>query len=156
MAFLQRSYHLHKHSNHFNLCSFKRSNALLASYSNCFESRHCRSQQTSVQESNFNKGPLEGIRILDLTRVLAGPFATMVLADLGASVIKVERPGVGDETRLWGPPFMGTESCYFFSVNRNKLSLAVDIKAPEGATILRELALRMVLLHIVYSLSKNG
>ncbi|XP_042372412.1 succinate--hydroxymethylglutarate CoA-transferase-like isoform X2 [Plectropomus leopardus] len=64
--------------------------------------------------------PLEGVRVLDLTRVLAGPFATMILGDLGAEVIKVERPGAGDDTRAWGPPFVGAESAYFLSVNRNK------------------------------------
>ncbi|XP_072235029.1 succinate--hydroxymethylglutarate CoA-transferase isoform X2 [Leuresthes tenuis] len=64
--------------------------------------------------------PLEGVRVLDLTRVLAGPFATMILGDLGAEVIKVERPGAGDDTRAWGPPFVGSESVYFLSVNRNK------------------------------------
>ncbi|EPQ13561.1 hypothetical protein D623_10011228, partial [Myotis brandtii] len=67
-----------------------------------------------------NVKPLEGIKVLDLTRVLAGPFATMNLGDLGAEVIKVERPGAGDDTRTWGPPFVGTESTYFLSVNRNK------------------------------------
>uniref|UniRef100_A0A3B4ZRL2 Succinyl-CoA:glutarate-CoA transferase n=1 Tax=Stegastes partitus TaxID=144197 RepID=A0A3B4ZRL2_9TELE len=64
--------------------------------------------------------PLEGVTVLDLTRVLAGPFATMILGDLGAEVIKVERPGAGDDTRTWGPPFVGSESAYFLSVNRNK------------------------------------
>ncbi|XP_077100246.1 succinyl-CoA:glutarate CoA-transferase isoform X2 [Siphateles boraxobius] len=64
--------------------------------------------------------PLDGVTVLDLTRVLAGPFATMILGDLGAEVIKVERPGPGDDTRAWGPPFVGEESAYFLSVNRNK------------------------------------
>ena len=64
-------------------------------------------------------GPLEGIRVLDLTRILAGPYATMMLADLGAEVIKVELPGKGDDTREWGPPFVNGESSYFMSVNRN-------------------------------------
>ncbi|XP_015258515.1 PREDICTED: succinate--hydroxymethylglutarate CoA-transferase [Cyprinodon variegatus] len=64
--------------------------------------------------------PLEGVRVLDLTRVLAGPFATMILGDLGAEVIKVERPGGGDDTRAWGPPFVASESVYFLSINRNK------------------------------------
>uniref|UniRef100_A0A1A8U9Q2 Succinyl-CoA:glutarate CoA-transferase n=1 Tax=Nothobranchius furzeri TaxID=105023 RepID=A0A1A8U9Q2_NOTFU len=84
--------------------------------------------------------PLEGVRVLDLTRVLAGPFATMILGDLGAEVIKVERPGGGDDTRTWGPPFIGSESVYFLSVNRNKKSLAVDLKHPRGAAIIQELA----------------
>uniref|UniRef100_A0A1A8I231 Succinyl-CoA:glutarate CoA-transferase n=2 Tax=Nothobranchius kuhntae TaxID=321403 RepID=A0A1A8I231_NOTKU len=84
--------------------------------------------------------PLEGVRVLDLTRVLAGPFATMMLGDLGAEVIKVERPGGGDDTRTWGPPFIGSESVYFLSVNRNKKSLAVDLKHPRGAAIIQELA----------------
>ncbi|KFO20617.1 hypothetical protein H920_18003 [Fukomys damarensis] len=87
-----------------------------------------------------NVKPLAGVKILDLTRVLAGPFATMNLGDLGAEVIKVERPGVGDDTRTWGPPFVGTESTYFLSVNRNKKSIAVNIKDPKGVKIIKELA----------------
>ncbi|XP_029698610.1 succinyl-CoA:glutarate CoA-transferase isoform X3 [Takifugu rubripes] len=86
--------------------------------------------------------PLEGIRVLDLTRVLAGPFATMILGDLGAEVIKVERPDVGDDTRAWGPPFVANESVYFLSVNRNKKSVCVDLKHPSGVTIVQELAQR--------------
>ncbi|XP_060051753.1 succinate--hydroxymethylglutarate CoA-transferase [Erinaceus europaeus] len=92
------------------------------------------------QSDTDNMKPLEGVRILDLTRVLAGPFATMNLGDLGAEVIKVERPGVGDDTRAWGPPFVGTESTYFLSVNRNKKSIAVNIKDPKGVKIIKELA----------------
>uniref|UniRef100_A0ABM5GQB4 Succinyl-CoA:glutarate CoA-transferase isoform X2 n=1 Tax=Pogona vitticeps TaxID=103695 RepID=A0ABM5GQB4_9SAUR len=84
--------------------------------------------------------PLDGVKILDLTRVLAGPFATMNLGDLGAEVIKVEKPGVGDDTRSWGPPFVGTESAYFLSVNRNKKSIAVNMKNPKGAKIIKQLA----------------
>lgn len=84
--------------------------------------------------------PLDGVRVLDLTRVLAGPFATMILGDLGAEVIKVEKPGSGDDTRGWGPPFVGTESVYFLSVNRNKKSVAVDMKHPDGARVVSELA----------------
>jgi glutaryl-CoA transferase len=76
--------------------------------------------------------PLDGVRILDLSRVLAGPYCTMVLADLGAEVIKVERPGVGDETRSWGPPYAGGESAYYMSVNRSKKSVAIDLSTPEG------------------------
>ena len=78
------------------------------------------------------KLPLEGVRVLDLSRVLAGPYATMVLADLGAVVIKVEHPERGDDTRHWGPPFAGGESAYFLSVNRNKRSIGVDLKSTEG------------------------
>ena len=78
------------------------------------------------------KLPLEGVRVLDLSRVLAGPYATMVLADLGADVIKVEHPDRGDDTRHWGPPFAGGESAYFLSVNRNKRSIGVDLKRVEG------------------------
>ncbi|XP_061410670.1 succinate--hydroxymethylglutarate CoA-transferase isoform X1 [Lethenteron reissneri] len=84
--------------------------------------------------------PLDGIRVLDLSRVLAGPFATMILGDLGAEVIKVERPGLGDETRRWGPPFANTESVYFLSVNRNKKSVAINLKHPKGVTVVKELA----------------
>uniref|UniRef100_A0A8I5TPG4 Succinyl-CoA:glutarate-CoA transferase n=2 Tax=Pongo abelii TaxID=9601 RepID=A0A8I5TPG4_PONAB len=96
---------------------------------------------TGRPQSDMNNiKPLEGVKILDLTRVLAGPFATMNLGDLGAEVIKVERPGVGDDTRTWGPPFVGTESTYYLSVNRNKKSIAVNIKDPKGVKIIRELA----------------
>ncbi|XP_032298437.1 succinate--hydroxymethylglutarate CoA-transferase isoform X3 [Coturnix japonica] len=87
-----------------------------------------------------NVKPLDGVKILDLTRVLAGPFATMNLGDLGAEVIKVERPGTGDDTRAWGPPFVGTESVYFLSVNRNKKSIAINMKSSRGAKLIRELA----------------
>ncbi|XP_054241113.1 succinate--hydroxymethylglutarate CoA-transferase [Indicator indicator] len=87
-----------------------------------------------------NVKPLDGVKILDLTRVLAGPFATMNLGDLGAEVIKVERPGAGDDTRVWGPPFVGTESIYFLSVNRNKKSIAINMKDSKGAKLIRELA----------------
>jgi len=90
------------------------------------------------------EGPLAGYKILDMTRVLAGPFASMILGDLGATVIKIERPGMGDETRSWGPPFVGPEdgkeSCYFLGVNRNKASVAVNLKSEEGAAIVRRLA----------------
>jgi len=84
--------------------------------------------------------PLEGLRVLDLSRVLAGPYATMVLADLGADVIKVEHPERGDDTRQWGPPFAGGESAYFLSVNRNKRSIGVDLKDPEGLEKVKRLA----------------
>lgn len=83
---------------------------------------------------------LSGIRILDLTRVLAGPICTMMLGDLGADVIKVERPGAGDDSRGWGPPFDAEgQSAYFLAVNRNKLSVAVDLSAPDGLTTMRRL-----------------
>jgi len=84
-------------------------------------------------------GPLNGVRVLDLSRVLAGPYCTMFLGDLGAEVVKVEQPGVGDDTRGWGPPFAGGESAYFLCVNRNKKSLTLDLKSPEGRDLLRRL-----------------
>jgi crotonobetainyl-CoA:carnitine CoA-transferase CaiB-like acyl-CoA transferase len=84
--------------------------------------------------------PLEGVRVLDLSRVLAGPYATMMLADLGADVLKVEHPERGDDTRHWGPPFAGGESAYFLSINRNKRSMGVDLKNPEGLEKVKELA----------------
>lgn len=86
--------------------------------------------------------PLDGIKILDLTRVLSGPYCTMLLADLGARVIKVEQPGKGDDTRAWGPPFQGAESAYFLSVNRNKESITLDFKHPDGRRVLDELIAR--------------
>jgi formyl-CoA transferase len=87
-------------------------------------------------------GPLKGVRVLDLSRVLAGPFCAMILGDLGAEVIKVERPGVGDETRAWGPPYVGGESAYYLCANRNKKSITLNLKTEEGRRILRELILR--------------
>lgn len=85
--------------------------------------------------------PLEGVRVADFSRVLAGPLATMVLADLGADVVKVERPGTGDDTRGWGPPFVGHDAAYFLSLNRNKRSVALDLLTAEGAAAARRLAL---------------
>src|ERR1700736_3820493 len=83
--------------------------------------------------------PLEGVTILDLTRVLSGPYCTMLLADMGARVIKIEQPGKGDDTRGWGPPFLEGESAYFLSINRNKESVTLDFKQPEGRAILDRL-----------------
>ena len=83
---------------------------------------------------------LSSIKVLDLSRVLAGPYCTMLLADLGAQVYKIERPDGGDETRGWGPPFHENQSCYYLSVNRNKKSIAVNFKKPEGVEIIKSLA----------------
>src|SRR5918999_4288808 len=85
-------------------------------------------------------GALHGIRVLDLSRVLAGPYCTMFLGDLGAEVVKVEQPGAGDDTRGWGPPFAGGESAYYLSINRNKRSLTLDLKSKRAVEVLRELA----------------
>jgi crotonobetainyl-CoA:carnitine CoA-transferase CaiB-like acyl-CoA transferase len=92
-------------------------------------------------------GALAGLRVLDLSRVLAGPWASQLLGDLGAEVIKVEKPGSGDDTRGWGPPWLAdgdgeptTDAAYFLCTNRNKRSLTVDMTRPEGQAILRELA----------------
>jgi crotonobetainyl-CoA:carnitine CoA-transferase CaiB-like acyl-CoA transferase len=85
--------------------------------------------------------PLTGVRVLDLTRVLAGPFCTQTLADMGAEVIKIEEPGKGDDTRRW-PPFVGGEATYFLSVNRGKQSVTVNLKAAEGVDLIRRLAAR--------------
>lgn len=84
--------------------------------------------------------PLSGIRVLDLSRVLSGPFCTMNLGDLGAEVIKIEEPKKGDDTRAFGPPFVQGESTYFLSINRNKKSVAVDLKSPKGAALVKRLA----------------
>jgi crotonobetainyl-CoA:carnitine CoA-transferase CaiB-like acyl-CoA transferase len=87
------------------------------------------------------EGALSGVRVLDLSRVLAGPYCSMILGDLGADVIKIERPGAGDETRHWGPPFAAPgESAYFLCTNRNKRSLTLDLKKPEGIEIVKALA----------------
>lgn len=82
---------------------------------------------------------LEGIRVLDLTTSVAGPFATLLLGDLGAEIIKVERPGNGDDARAWGPPFLDGESLWFLSVNRNKKSVTLDYTKPDGQKVLRDL-----------------
>jgi glutaryl-CoA transferase len=94
----------------------------------------------------MSHGALEGLRVADFSRVLAGPYCTMLLGDLGADVVKVERPGVGDDTRQWGPPFMGSESAYYLCVNRNKRSVALDLKHPDGQRVARELAARSDIL----------
>ncbi len=83
--------------------------------------------------------PLAGVRVVDLTRVMTGPYATMMLGDLGADVIKIELPGRGDDTRGWGPPFLEGESSYFLSINRNKRSLAIDLKSETGKAALWKL-----------------
>ena len=85
-------------------------------------------------------GPLEGLVVADFSRVLAGPFATMLLGDLGADVVKVEHPGGGDETRAWGPPWHGQLSTYYLAVNRNKRSVALDLKDARGRRAARALA----------------
>lgn len=89
--------------------------------------------------SDRSTPPLAGIRVLDLTRVLAGPLCTMTLGDLGADVIKVEQPGRGDDTRAWGPPFAGTESAYFLGVNRNKRGITLNTQDPRGLDVLKTL-----------------
>jgi formyl-CoA transferase len=87
-----------------------------------------------------NDLPLSGIRVLDLSRILAGPWCTMLLGDLGAEVIKVERPDTGDDTRTWGPPFAGGESAYYLCCNRSKKSITIDLKNPRGAELVKEFA----------------
>lgn len=86
--------------------------------------------------------PLSGVTVADFSRVLAGPLATMVLGDLGANVVKVERPETGDDTRGWGPPFVGGDAAYFLSLNRNKRSVVLDLQSDRGRSAARELALR--------------
>ena len=86
--------------------------------------------------------PLDGIVVADFSRVLAGPLSTMVLADLGATVIKVEHPEGGDDTRVWGPPFVGDDAAYFLGVNRNKRSLTLDLTDPDDVELARRLIAR--------------
>ena len=83
---------------------------------------------------------LEGVRVLDLTRALAGPFCTLMLGDYGSDVIKIELPGSGDDTRTWGPPFIGEESAYFLSINRNKRSLTLNFREPKAVEVFLKLA----------------
>lgn len=95
-----------------------------------------------AREADGDRGPLDGLTVLDASRVLAGPFCTMQLGDLGAEVIKVERPGMGDQTRGWKPPSYGDadESAYYMSINRNKRSIALNLAAEEGRDVFREFA----------------
>src|SRR6187549_3104706 len=90
-------------------------------------------------DMNPTAPPLAEITVLDLTRVLSGPYCTMLLADMGARVIKIEQPGRGDDTRAWGPPFVGAETAYFLSINRNKESVTLDFKTADGRRILDQL-----------------
>lgn len=94
---------------------------------------------STTDSDRVNSRPLQGIRVLDITRVLAGPFCTMLLGDLGAEVIKVERPDSGDDTRSWGPPFADDQSVYFLSINRNKKSIGVNLKSAEGVKVIHDL-----------------
>ena len=98
--------------------------------------------ESSRRTASGHSAPLAGVRVADLSRVLAGPYCTMVLADLGADVVKVERPEGGDETRSWGPPFAGGEAAYYLSVNRNKRSCALDLSQDEGRALALELCAR--------------
>ena len=96
-------------------------------------------QSSPGSPSDLGSAPLAGVRVADLSRVLAGPYCTMVLADLGADVVKVERPEGGDETRSWGPPFAGGEAAYYLSVNRGKRSCALDLSQPDGLALALDL-----------------
>src|ERR671921_2443256 len=89
-----------------------------------------RSDRGGSERSGGKKAglPLAGVKVVDLTRVMVGPYCTMMLGDLGADVVKIEIPGPGDDTRHWGPPFVDTESVYYLSVNSNKRSIALDLK----------------------------
>src|SRR5262245_9368779 len=105
-------------------------------------------------------GPLSHVRVLDLSRIMAGPWAGQILADLGADVVKVERPGAGDDTRAWGPPFLkdrsGTETReagYFLSVNRGKRSITLELDKPAGQQVVRALAARS---DIVLKISRSA
>lgn len=145
----------------FILFLFNSANLRCFRSNNLIYRRVWRQAYSSSATPSPRPGPLTGIRVLDLTRILAGPYCTMVLGDLGAEVIKIERPGTGgmmrilaryqgfiasvfsvswtDDTRAWGPPFKGGESAYFFSVNRNKKSVTIgtsEFSAPEIFLIL--------------------
>src|SRR5208282_4114235 len=85
------------------------------------------------------KNILDDVRVVELSEALAGPYCAMLLGDFGADVIKIERPGVGDQSRGWGPPFVGSESAYFLAANRNKRSIALNFHHPQGAEALRKL-----------------
>lgn len=110
-------------------------------------------QEMQTAPASLTPGALQGVRVLDLSRVLAGPWCTQTLADLGADVIKVERPGSGDDTRAWGPPYLRdsegrdtSEAAYYLGANRNKRSITIDIATPEGQALIRELATQVDVL----------
>src|SRR5687768_12952220 len=100
---------------------------------------------------------LSGVRVLDLTTSIAGPYATMLLADMGADVLKIERPGAGDDSRAWGPPFLDGESLWFLSVNRNKRSMTLDYNGEAGKRVLHELVrtVDVVIVNLVARVQKK-
>lgn len=113
----------------------------MAAWTSLALSRHS-SKHLTMNDAPAPTGPLQGIKVLDLSRVLAGPWCTQMLGDLGAEVIKLEQPGQGDDTRKWGPPFLedgSRDSAYYLCANRNKRSIAIDIAKPEGADLIRAL-----------------
>ena len=101
--------------------------------------RRCARNGKRVKAGERQAGALDGVRVLDLTRILAGPLCTMMLGDMGADVIKVEPVGSGDDTRSWGPPFAGSESAYFLGINRNKRSITLNMAAKPGQEVLAKL-----------------
>src|SRR5665811_1270028 len=106
----------------------------------CIRDRRCRTEKSGGRSKMTESPlPLAGLRVLDLTRILAGPLATQNLADLGADVIKIERPGIGDDTRTWGPPWSGDTASYFMALNRNKRSLGIDLASEAGRLKVLEL-----------------
>ncbi len=107
----------------------------------------------AIRPYENSKLPLNGVRVLDLSRVLAGPYCTMLLGDLGADVLKVELPGEGDDTRRWGPPYIGGESAYYLAVNRNKRGITLNLKSAAGQSILRQLVERS---HVLVENFKPG
>jgi formyl-CoA transferase len=98
------------------------------------------------RNNSLRKGALEGLLVVDVSRILAGPYCSMILADYGAEVVKIEEPILGDGTRQWGPPWIGGESAYFLSINRNKSSLTLNLKTDEGQEVLRKLAAKADIL----------
>ena len=100
---------------------------------------------------------LSGVRVIDLTTSIAGPYAAMLLADMGAEVVKVERPGAGDDSRAWGPPFLDGESLWFLSVNRNKRSVTLDYNGEAGRRVLHDLVrgADMVIVNLVGRVQKK-
>src|SRR5205085_12312449 len=96
-------------------------------------------QEAGRAMTGENGGPMAGTRVIDLTRILAGPLCAMMLGDMGADVVKVEPPETGDDTRGWGPPFANGESAYFLGINRNKRSITLNMATPDGRDILKKL-----------------
>src|SRR5215475_10159330 len=117
-------------------CATSASSRIISTAAPRTSTRRPRCGERAEAMTQAANGPLAGLRVVDLTRILAGPLCTMMLGDMGAEVIKIEPPGTGDDTRGWGPPFVAGEAAYFLGANRNKRSLTLNLAVPAGQKIL--------------------